>query len=499
MKQNRKVITAFIFLIVMLWSSSVQGFALGQQYTIEQLGMNIELPQGLTPAEIVVPSSENTSSPALAAPSEIAGEAKQTYFSAATEDGSYSVSVVSQVTNESKDIFNYKYTSQRQMEKLVEKENKKKDVETSSFAELENCVLVLNYYITPESSGALSKATAKTIVNGREILVTFSVSSAQLSVQDKGVFASMANSIEFTGLEHLPLNVHIGEILVLTLWVMLVVLVCIIILLIIYYTKNGNPSMSFLDMTVTSFRNRDVASKYYDELRRDGFWSETMQIDKLDENGNPVVTKPTPVKKADGSIEFVTFHKGVKTVVATVDQWKQMSLSKEEWAEKFEEELSDEPENEEDYFFTFNDGEGPLFDAPQQRIEGARLRPKENGVELSRNNNDDFDEFEEVIQVVNADKTVNRKEFAQPQRYEIDLQQNKQAENMRQADEEKQSEPTQTEKPAGEEPEIPQGFVWEESKQQGKRTDKAEENVDSNKTSSVVKEFETDSYWDKYR
>lgn len=489
-----KLVACVLIITVLVAVSVVSPAALMQMYSIYELNMNFEIPDTFVASDINKQIGSDSEKVLFHAVTDKADEFKVTSFSNET----------------TKELFNYKYFTEKEIDDLVLLAQADSDVQSATFFETDSCIFVVKYYLG--SGDNITRASAETVVNGDSVTINLDVQNGEMSVENKGIFNDIINSVEFTKLINKPLQVNVSEILILTLWVMLVVLAIIIILLIVYYNKNGNPSMSLFDIASAPVGDREIASKYYDELRDDGFWSETMQIDRLDKDGNVVSSAKKNKNEDDDSIEFVTYHKGVKTVVATVDKWKQMSLSMDEWDENSVEETKNSEEPAEEFFFSFNDGEGPLLKGHKEQLKGTQIRLNDGGEEISRSNNDDFDEFEEVIAVVN-----NRTE-------ESGNAGGKSTEKTEQKKKEQKVEELKTKiKPSVkiqeklvEDPVEEEGYVWEESNSgfNEKIVEEIREEIepikkerampkrdvsDVFKEDDVLKEFETDSYWDKYR
>lgn len=479
---------------------TIPAFAANTHYTVNDLYLSFELPRSFT----VVDAEKN-----------IKGDKGEEipYFEAVSKENKCTFQVFMEKEEAGKQVFNYKYLPPKKIASLVSGVKGGKNVTDASFIELQNNIFITSYQ--KQADADIHVASAQTIVNGQDIRLVFTVQGQEISIENKGVFQHIVNSVEFTQLLSKPLHINVSEILVLTVCVMVAVLVLLMIILAVYYNKNGDPSRTFFDMTPSS-RGKDVASKYYDELRNDGFWNETMQIDKLGKNGE-VISKKAKNKKDDGSIDFVTYHKGIKTVVATLDNWKQMSLSSEEWEEKNQEELNRQKEKEEDFFFPFDDGEGPLYKAPEKEIKGSSVRRSESGVEISRSNNDDFDEFEILGAVEESTEPVQENEppvnaakeyarvflgkFHRPEdkkkgaKQSIDTGTAKEEEGYTPVAQSGLTEDTEVLETQNEREED--RFVWEETFETQRLPKRRVSGILKN--DEIVHEFETDDYWDKYR
>lgn len=407
MKNNLKASLGIIVGIFIIFTFSVTAYANDSHYDIDRLYMSLDIPEGM------VVTKENVSEPSQkSTDNNLVQDNDNIYLSAASQDGKYDISITMTQDDESKSVFNYKYLSANEIYRIVEQTAQTYGKE-SSYIEQDRDIFI-TYYATADLQGKKADTlNAQTIINGQRISLVLTSYDGEIPIKAKGDFNSIINSIEFTKLLNMPVKINLSEILSVTLWVLVVAAVLICAVLAIYYKRNANPSAGLFEMSVSSGKRKEIANKYYDELKDDGCWNETMQFDKI--------KKQASAPKADANkdiapngIEFVTYHKGVKTVVATVDKWKQMSLSGDEWEEKNQEDLSGDSVENKIQSEPLNDGNGPLLNAPEEKISGAGVRNNESGVELSRSNNDDFDEYEDGNREKLADEKKEKVHFVNP-------------------------------------------------------------------------------------
>lgn len=402
---------------------------------------------------------------------------------------------VDALSNEkSQKIFNYKYLSEKELKNIAADMAKDKAISNCTIKELGDVLFITYLQNTAENGQTVYSVCAQTVLNGNNILLKLSSVNDQLTVAEKGYFNNIIDSINVTQIFNRPAEVNIGEIFRISFMLVFTAAVIVLIILIIYYKKNGDLSGNNVDTNM----GKEAASKYFDELQKDGMIFETMQIDKVKLHNEPEKSKPlpAPVTAPPETIEFVTYHKGVKTVVATVDNWKQMSLSKEEWEEKNQQDLLPEKELKSEEMFIFNDGMGPLFDGPEEKIERSNIKRNESGIEISRNNNDDLDEYSEGFSIdVSLDEADVKAEKTKKSGF-MDMFRKEKSSSVQDAFNEKSTnafEVSQNEN--AEENEFEKIVPTRENavrKTPRRESVKVEQDL-------VLKEFENDSYWDKYR
>lgn len=472
MKIKLKKYLSALFAVFLLFTSSITVFfaeeSSGKEYNINQLYINLTMPQSFGEA------TQNSI------------DLNDQYANVITSSNGAAGFTLEALSNDnSQKIFNYKNLTEKELKNIAEKMKKDKSVSNSGIKELDDVLFITYLQNTNENGKNIYSVCAQTVLNGNDILLKLSSTNDSLTIAEKGYFNNIVDSTEVTKFLNRPADVNIGEIFRISFLLIFTVAVIILIILIIYYKKNGNLSGNNVD----NHMGKEAASKYYDELQKDGMWFETMQIDKVKLQKETEKQKPAPAAAVPPeTIEFVTYHKGVKTVVATVDNWKQMSLSKEEWEEKNQQDLLLQKEEEPEEIFIFNDGMGPLFDAPEEKIERSNIKRNESGVEISRNNNDDLDEYSEGISIdVSLDEP------------DAKAVKNKKSGFMDKLKKEKDTfTPNEVNMQASEAPTlhtdnaVPQVQRSVEKKSTRRESAKVEQDL-------IVKEFENDTYWDKYR
>ncbi|HHZ06073.1 MAG TPA: hypothetical protein GX401_04725 [Clostridiales bacterium] len=490
MKKNIKLVAVAAVAALMIFSCGVTAFAQSVHYTIDSINMALDVPDTATVTQ------DDT-----------------TLLNAVAQDGSYQINVTATQDDNSQDVFNYKYLTADDINNMVEGKKQTAGVTNAVFLEQANDILITYYAVSPDTGAAM--ACAETVVNGSLVSVSMTVAGNELSMVQKDIFNDLLDSLQITKLTNKPLVVNVAEILFFALFVLLVCVVIVGIILLVYYRKNGNPSMSFLDMPVPNKRRKEAASQYYDELKSDGILGETTQFDKV--GGKAKADK----RKENASA--ATVEKAVKESPLNKDEWKQMSLSSNEWAEKNAEDIKAEQPYKTEAVSPVV-GSGPLFKGPMEKIDGAKITENESHVELSRNNNDDFDEYMDD-ETVTENPVNTAKEYAMVffGKRTVDRSGEKSAEAVPKASPEKvkaeyqperivQPKPvvqSQEDKTVAKSANSSQGCTTKkigEDQIQGKlqpkrseRTTPRREAPEKVKKDHVVTSFEQDSYWDKYR
>lgn len=472
MKMKLTKYISVLFVALLLLTGSITAFSAeengGREYIVDQLYLTLTLPQ---PFEKI--SKNNL-------------DLEENYKSFITSsNGSAEFTVNALCNDSSKKMFNYKYLSEKELKSIVKNMSEDKSVSNCNIKELNDVLFITYLQNTAENGQNVYSVCARTVLNGNDILLKLSSANDQLSITEKGYFNNIIDSVNVTKILNHPAEVNIGEIFRISFMLVFTAAVIVLIILIIYYKKNGNLSGN----NVGNRMGKAAASKYYDELEKDGMIFETMQIDKakLQQEAEKTKSASAPVTAPPETIEFVTYHKGVKTVVATVDNWKQMSLSKEEWDEKNQQEMFPPKESEPEEIFIYNDGMGPLFDGPEEKIERSNIKRNESGIEISRNNNDDLDEYSEGFSIdVPLDESDSKTDNAKKSSF-IDI-----FKKEKSATDEKNPEKNISFNEKNEESEQITVHNNPVRKTHRRESVKVEQDL-------IIKEFENDSYWDKYR
>lgn len=504
MKFNIKSITSCLLVFLILGAfSAVTAYGTGSVCVIPDLYMELTLPSSA--ANAVTEPSGNTY-----------------LYAGDSAGGTYTLTVTKTETEYSKSTFNYKYLTADKINNIVNNTAKENNSTAATFSEQSNDILIM-YFTTVNGS---EQAVAETIVNGMDIKITMAAVSGELTVSAKGEFEDMVSSVNFTQLLNKPLQVDMGAIFISVFIIIFIVAIILAVLILAYYRKNGNPSVGMLDMPVNRRRGKEAAKNYYDELQKQGIMDDNVHQSQGAKNKKPV---NRPKRQPNEKTNIIVEHKGVKTVVGTVDNWKQMSLSNKEWDEKDQNEMPAQNKAEENLDHCHVEKDGPLLSAPKTEINGTQITNNESSVELSRNNNDDVDEYEyeyDTTQkskplVINEEKPSKEKGGNPlPKKY-AKMFFGKHEGEEKAADEDvysgfaaetaKSGKEKLIDHKANEKPAVQQAKPKEELKadkaQQDKkpskpikqRTTPRRPTPQKVKNDNVVSSFETDSYWDKYK
>ena len=313
MKNKLRFISVFIVAVISLSIFTVSVSAEGVYANIESISTYLEIPEQFSVTSANVYTDQSL-----------------TYeVNAVTADGVDNLIITSEKTNEAEDIFNFKYLSKEKLDEELSNINSGyntvcgkvyDNVSNASYKEQTNAI-VFNLY----NRNTTSNATAYTIINGQLITVQYISNDGELTVEEKGIFNKIVDSITVNQLYQKPEYFKISSVFGKILPVVIVFAIIIAVLLFVYYASGVSTKRK---------SSRQLADKYYNELKSEGLMDEAQQsIDKTDEKSvddyvaSTVIEPSEKVRPKDYQPEASVMD-SMRKPKFIEDEWEDVDLEK---------------------------------------------------------------------------------------------------------------------------------------------------------------------------
>lgn len=298
---------AILFIII---STTIFSFNVSAEDTytnIEGADVNIEIPNEL-PVKI---SEDNKNS------NDFPKSIKYT-----NDEGNKILEIKYEQTDVSKDLYNFKYLAKDKIDEELNNLRSNKtnicnvkydNVTAVNTRENKGCLMFLIYYkeLTEENH-----AVAYTIVNGYIITVDYTTTTEGLSTKDKNTFNNIVDSISISNIYEKPEKLDFRIIYKQLITVAVVIGVVTVLILIAYYVTHRSVNIE---------THRQVADKYYDELQREGLMDEekTQKEENIFEEIMNI--QPDPLIPPESPDDFID-EAGPPSLIK--DEWEDIDLEK---------------------------------------------------------------------------------------------------------------------------------------------------------------------------
>lgn len=362
MKNKLRFISAFIVALISISVFSVSASAQGVYANIESISTYLQIPE-----EFTVTSAD------------VYADQSLTYqVNAVTADNANNLIITSEKTNESEDIFNFKYLNKERLNEELSNINSGSNtvcgriydnVSNSCYKEQTNAI-VFNLF----NRNSTSNAIAYTIINGQLVTVQYISNDGELTVQEKGLFNEIVDSLTVNQLYQKQKEFKLSSVFAKMLPVVIIFTIIIAVLLFVYYTGNVSSKRK---------SSRQLADKYYDELRNEGLMDEAHQSTDNTE-------KPADINVASTVIEpsEKVRPKDYQGEASVMDTMHKPRLIEDEWEDVDLDKMfalpDDQPEEEEkvtDDFESITENPSEYFKAETETEENYTSTPETNNEE----------------------------------------------------------------------------------------------------------------------
>lgn len=188
-------------------------------------------------------------------------------------DQSYEIDVEMTENGQSKEIHNLKFLSERQLAAFEQRLLEEQNSANGSITETPQALFFDFETRTALQNGErIHTVTAYTIVNGQQILLRMQSEGDDISVEELGVFHNMVNSVTFSRIVEKPLDVNMGAVL-LAAFVVVLVLAVVFALIIFFRTKKRIRTNGEACVHPQPHSGNSPMDDFYDELQKDGLFN----------------------------------------------------------------------------------------------------------------------------------------------------------------------------------------------------------------------------------
>ncbi|MGN0550873.1 MAG: hypothetical protein ACI4I4_03415 [Acutalibacteraceae bacterium] len=514
-KRVTKMISAFALAACMALGCISAG-AVGVKYTLPQINASINLPGNLMTVTRESKSTDTVFEKMSTTYKDVMNDMTQShiYLIAQPEDLSYKLCVYMEETPQSKEDYNIKLLSDGRISSLMEEMKSEYKTELVSTTETNQALFFVckavktadGQYVknvvqqeqtlpssaenaTEDSTQAASSTgtaettvkktvkdnntyllVAETFVNGEKIKMTLASQGDEVSVDEAGVFNSALESVLFTDISKQPLDIDVAGI-VLKVFICIVILAGLFWLIIYFKAKRSNRLESRSTAGAEKGGRKSVLDDFYEELEQDGLLDDKAEakenVDRMEpESDNVFKNKPVRIE-LEIPKEKITPAQREREKMEEEKDSVELSRSNNE---DYDEEVDEAVERSSKVRIFVGGGKSRIKNSVS--AVGMRISYKDeqsNQVKRAVQIDEDFEkEFREKMNNSQKEETIAKK-----------LQKNTATEDIINADDAKLNEQDGTDSM---------------EKTTGRKS--ASERF---KDDEVLSSFENDSYWDKYR
>lgn len=354
-----------------------------------------------------------------------------------------------------------------------------------------------------------------TVVNGYKYQLKLSVEKRELTISDHGIFNTAARSIIFDTIEKKPAEVNVlGTIgTVVCIAIAILVLAVLVVFVVRYLVKAKLPSLKNKNRQAElSKKERAAKAEKAERIKQAVAAKQDKKIkpDEKEESGNDSYER-IKEEKAERSERKAQDSRRTKAMKIQPPKSRKRDLRSDSAAESyykeiehdglFDEQAEDEIPTQVKMDIIDNVPGDEKFENNPVRMRVDIIKPVSKDseadgnsglYELSRNNNEDYDEAADDYEDYSEEKSFGSRVKGIFKKQQDDNKDNKKAENAHKAANGKKK--TADENKRSERPQR-----TEEERARAAERRREREASRSQTDSEFVKSFESDSYWDKYR
>lgn len=500
--QSKRTAACTLALLLLAALFHITAFAADKTYEIEELGMKIALPADLS----VITRTTEKSDPAYAAlgytyaAAQKEMEQADIYLKGVPKDASYEADVYMVQNEHSRDVYNFKLLTEAQLEAVKKELEADESSKNCTMTQTDDAVffnLETEYEVAAEGSAKATKiysVMSYTVVNG--IQVSFSLRSIgkPVTVAQQGVFNTAAGSIAFNEILQKPLQVDIAGIMI-TAAVVLAVVVAAAAVIIILRGRKKRRKAVLLQERRYDRNSQSPLSGFCDELEKDGLLGSAddgrQAPAKQEEppfSNQPVrVTVEVPVTQGeDDGIRAVDETKEKRQAGTHEDEAGSVELTRSN-NEDYDEAAAEENNLHNGKLRIFVGGAGSKIKNSVSSI-GDLLKSRQEAESEQKQQEETLDDYDPL-----RDDTYAGTDRVEPEPLPEDFEQ-----DILQAQPEKE-EACQNEEEALAEPEETGEADKEEKPRRQINSRSRESFVQASGADEILKSFEEDNYWDRYR
>lgn len=504
----KRAVSCAVIMLLLISAFHITVSAADKSYQIKELGMSIALPDDIS--VITRQSSEND--PAFAALGYTYEQAQKVmkdsdiYLRGVPKDASYEVEVCMVKNEQSSDVFNLKLLSEKQLAS-VKQELEADESCTGCIVTQTDDTVVFNMetkYEIPAQNGAKPVTVygimSYTVVNGMQVSFSLRSMGSPVSVAEHGIFNAASSSINFNEILAKPLQVDMLGIILTSLLVIVVIVIFAAVVIILRGRKKRRKSLLAEEKSISRQSGSSPLRGFYDELEQDGLLKvpgkkgKKAGQDAVASVQKPIrVTIEVPVTKdTDDTIRAVDETKN-KVKVPREDERDSVELTRSN-NEDYDEAAAEDNIVHNGKLRIFVGGTGSKIKNSVSSI-GDILKNRQEIKEEEASKEHKLDDYDPLFDVTYEDVPVDSVNQPLPDDFEKEILQAR-PENA---------------------PKAPRTFDSEASghtdKEEEKQQDTAPQQKEKHAVDSKAREsfrhassgdealsaFESDSYWDKYR
>lgn len=274
----KRAVSCAVIMLLLISAFHITVSAADKSYQIKELGMSIALPDDIS----VITRQTRENDPAFAALGYTYEQAQKVmkdsdiYLRGVPKDASYEVEVCMVKNEQSSDVFNLKLLSEKQLASVKQKLESDESCTGCTVTQTDNTVVfnMETKYEIPAQNGTKPVTVygimSYTVVNGMQISFSLRSLGSPVSVEEHGIFNAASSSINFSEILAKPLQVDMLGIILTSLLVIVVIVILAAVIIILRGGKKRRKNLLAGEKTISRQSGPSPLRGFYDELEQDG-------------------------------------------------------------------------------------------------------------------------------------------------------------------------------------------------------------------------------------
>lgn len=274
----KRAVSCAVVLLLLISVFHITASAADKSYQLEELGMSITLPDNIS----VVTRQTKENDSAFAALGYTYEQAQKVmkesdiYLKGIPKDASYEVEVYMVKNEHSRSVYNLKLLSKKQLDAVKEELEADENCTGCTLTQTSDMVVfnMETKYEIPAQDGAkpvtVYGVMCYTVVNGMQVSFSLRSLGSPVSVAQHGIFSAAASSITFEDILTKPLQVDMLGIIFTSVIAILAVVILAAVIIILRGNKKRRKNLLEGEKRVSSQNGASPLRGFYDELEQDG-------------------------------------------------------------------------------------------------------------------------------------------------------------------------------------------------------------------------------------
>lgn len=274
----KRAVSCAVIMLLLISAFHITVSAADKSYQIKELGMSIALPDDIS----VITRQTRENDPAFAALGYTYEQAQNVmrdsdiYLKGVPKDASYEVEVCMVKNEQSSDVYNLKLLSEKQLASVKGELEADESCTGCTVTQTDDTVVfnMETKYEIPSQDGAKPVTVygimSYTVVNGMQVSFSLRSMGKPVSVAEHSIFNAASSSIKFDEILAKPLQVDMLGIILTSVLVIVVIVIFAAVVIILRGRKKRRKSLLAGERSISKQSGPSPLRGFYDELEQDG-------------------------------------------------------------------------------------------------------------------------------------------------------------------------------------------------------------------------------------